>query len=92
MSHNKGLLEVFNFGSCTSETDPITSHTAQTKYYRLSQTRTIFKQDGQLYNTKNCITYTVGTQLYIFTQINTYNPMFRLCILANVKLYYKPNK
>jgi len=31
----------------------------------------------------------VGTQLYIITQISTYNYMFRPCILAIVRLYYK---
>jgi len=34
----------------------------------------------------------VRTQLYIFTQNSTYNYMFRLCILAIVRLYYKLNK
>ena len=33
----------------------------------------------------------VGTQLYIITQISTYNYMFRPCILAIVRLYYKLN-
>jgi len=33
----------------------------------------------------------VGTQLYIFTQISTYNYMFRPCILVIVRLYYKLN-
>ena len=33
----------------------------------------------------------VGTQLHTFTQINTYNYMFRPCILAIVRLYYKLN-
>ena len=31
----------------------------------------------------------VGTQLYIFAQISTYNFMFRPCILATVRFYYK---
>ena len=31
----------------------------------------------------------VETQLYIITQISTYNCMFWPCILANVRLYYK---
>ena len=31
----------------------------------------------------------VGTQIYIITQISTYNYMFRPCILAIVRLYYK---
>jgi hypothetical protein len=31
----------------------------------------------------------VGTQLYIITQIRTYIYMFRPCILAIVRLYYK---
>jgi hypothetical protein len=34
----------------------------------------------------------VGTQLYIITQISTYNYMFRPCVLAIVRLYYKLNK
>jgi len=34
----------------------------------------------------------VGTQLYIITQISTYNYMFRPCILVIVRLYYKLNK
>jgi hypothetical protein len=34
----------------------------------------------------------VGTQLYILTQTSTYNYMFRRCILAIVRLYYKLNK
>jgi len=38
------------------------------------------------------IKYLVGTQLYIITQISTYNYMFRPCILAIVRLYYKLNK
>ena len=33
----------------------------------------------------------VETQLYIITQISTYNYMFRPCILAIVRLYYKLN-
>jgi len=32
------------------------------------------------------------TQLYIITQIGTYNYMFRPCILAIVRLYYKLHK
>ena len=43
-------------------------------------------------NQKKYIKYMVGTQLYTFTQISTYNYMFRLCILAIVGLYYKLNK
>ena len=31
----------------------------------------------------------VGTQLYIITQISAYNYIFRPCILAIVRLYYK---
>jgi hypothetical protein len=46
----------------------------------------------QLYNQKICITYIVRTQLYIFTQNSTYNYMFRPCISAIVRLYYKLNK
>ena len=34
----------------------------------------------------------VRTQLYIITQIGTYNYMFRLCMLAIVRLYYKLNE
>jgi len=34
----------------------------------------------------------VRTQLYIFTQNSTYNYVFRPCILAIVRLYYKLNK
>jgi hypothetical protein len=34
----------------------------------------------------------VGTQLCIITQISAYNYMFRPCILAIVRLYYKLNK
>jgi len=34
----------------------------------------------------------VGTQLYIITQISTCNYMFRPCILAIVRFYYKLNK
>jgi hypothetical protein len=34
----------------------------------------------------------VGTQLYIITQISTYNYTFRPCILTIVRLYYKLNK
>jgi len=34
----------------------------------------------------------VGTQLYVITQISTYNYMFRPYILAIVRLYYKLNK
>jgi len=34
----------------------------------------------------------VGTQLYIITQISTYNYMFRPCISASVRLHYKLNK
>jgi len=34
----------------------------------------------------------VGTQLYIFAQISTYNYMFQPCILAIARLYYKLNK
>jgi len=45
-----------------------------------------------LYNQKKCIKYKVGTQLYIITQISTYSYMFRPCILAIVRLYYKLNK
>jgi len=47
---------------------------------------------SQLYNQKKCIKYMVGTQLYIITQISTYSYMFRPCILAIVRLYYKLNK
>jgi len=32
-----------------------------------------------------------GTQLYIFTQIRTYNYTFRPCILAISRLYYELN-
>jgi len=46
----------------------------------------------QLYNQKICIKYMARTQLYIFTQNSTYNYMFRPCILAIVRLYYKLNK
>ena len=34
----------------------------------------------------------VRTQLYIFTQNSIYNYMFRPCILAIVRLYYKFNR
>jgi len=34
----------------------------------------------------------VGTQLYIITQISSYNYMFRPCILAIARLYYELNK
>jgi len=34
----------------------------------------------------------VGAHLYIITQISTHNYMFRPCILAIVRLYYKLNK
>jgi len=46
----------------------------------------------QLYNQKIFIKYMVRTQLYIFTQNSTYNYMFRPCMLAIVRLYYKLNK
>jgi hypothetical protein len=50
------------------------------------------QNNDKLYNQKICITYMVRTQLYIFTQNSTYNYMFRPCILAIVRLYYKLNK
>jgi hypothetical protein len=34
----------------------------------------------------------VGTQLYIIIQISSYNYMFRSCILAIIRLYYKLNE
>jgi hypothetical protein len=50
------------------------------------------KKLGPLYNQKICIKYMVRTQLYIFTQNSTHNYMFRPCILAIIRLYYKLNK
>jgi hypothetical protein len=49
------------------------------------------KNASLLHNQNICIKYMVRTQLYIFTQNSTYNYMFRPCILAIVRLYYKLN-
>jgi len=43
----------------------------------------------QLYNQKNVLNIWSEHKYEFFTQISTYNYMFRPCILTIVRLYYK---
>jgi hypothetical protein len=51
-----------------------------------------FKDNFNNYVIRKCIKYMVEAQLHIITQISTYYYMFRPCVLAIVRVYYKLNK